>query len=855
MKRPITPGLAGLALTFLLTAAAAGREIDLGDVRITAPGDREGRSAITPWSGQWWPMSAGKLALGWNGTGNDFTYDPATKQYRRAATQKPAGDLSPFLKFDEWRRLVTGTDPGSALVELHGQGSFRHHVHGDEKERLDREGISYSWWGHCNGWCAAAILEKEPIGPVEARGVRFEVADLKGILSECHYGVESDFTGRRYDAPSAAVRESRETARRLLAALNGNQPAPVAEYVAWYEKAYSTTLSPTVRQSIRPSDFRSQLEYYETWCADRFDAAYADLAPHVFHQILESVIGQRRLSLVFDIDAGAEVWNHPAYAYTSSIERVRTFTEGNAQRTEWRARTVVTYATDGVSESILGVEGFTRTYTYTLITDAAGRPIGGEWTGASVDDHPDFAWLPTFNSAGADSSENPRMPWGQVTELLAADHLATTARAFDLEAQGVAASSRRAAGNTTTWEQPIAVQGDAALAVRVRAGQAVARVTYHEQRLNTSGAHPTVRRDPLVALGESTTTPRFEVTARLATGKRMILAYAYDAAGRLLGVDEVTLDVGAAPAPRPTDDVYEPNNTAATAARIAPGVYRDLVCNDDDWFSVVLTSPGSLSVTIDFRHAEGDLDLHVDGPSGRVGRSESTSDRERVEVASVPAGTYLIRVFGYQGARARYTLTVATTPAASTGPADDRFEPNNTRAAAAAIAPGSYPGLVCNDDDWFKVTLGAEATLEVRIAFRHAEGDLDMSVSNAAGTVLRSSTSSADGELIRLERQPAGDYFVRVYGYRGARAGYDLTVTVTPTATTVTPPPATTTTGTVTATALNVRRGPGTTFAIVTTLRQNAVVTILEERSGWLRVTWTGAPAGELWVSASFVRR
>src|SRR5687768_10517761 len=141
MKRTmITAGLAGALLAPLTHA----REIPLGDVRITAPGAREGRAAYTPWSGTWWPMADGELALGWNGTTADFTYDAATKKYVRAASNKAAHDVSPLLKYDAWRKLVTGVDPGSALIELHGQGGFRHHIYGDEKERLDREGISYS---------------------------------------------------------------------------------------------------------------------------------------------------------------------------------------------------------------------------------------------------------------------------------------------------------------------------------------------------------------------------------------------------------------------------------------------------------------------------------------------------------------------------------------------------------------------------------------------------------------------------------------------------------------------------------------------------------------------------------------
>ena len=48
---------------------------------------------------------------------------------------------------------------------------------------------------------------------------------------------------------------------------------------------------------------------------------------------------------------------------------------------KYSVETTVYYAHDGVSESILGVNQLDMDYTYDLITDAEGHPIGGEWTG------------------------------------------------------------------------------------------------------------------------------------------------------------------------------------------------------------------------------------------------------------------------------------------------------------------------------------------------------------------------------------------------------------------------------------------------------------------------------------------
>lgn len=62
--------------------------------------------------------------------------------------------------------------------------------------------------------------------------------------------------------------------------------------------------------------------------------------------------------------------------------------------------------------------------------------------------------------------------------------------------------------------------------------------------------------------------------------------------------------------------------------------------------------------------------------------------------------------------------------------------------------------------------------------------------------------------------------------------------------------------GTVTAASLNVRAGPGTSYAILTRVAAGTGLMILEERAGWLRVDWPGAPAApELWCSGSYVVR
>jgi hypothetical protein len=52
-----------------------------------------------------------------------------------------------------------------------------------------------TWYGHCNGWTAAAIRHAEPQQSVVRNGVVFTPADIKGLLAEIYMYTESEFLG------------------------------------------------------------------------------------------------------------------------------------------------------------------------------------------------------------------------------------------------------------------------------------------------------------------------------------------------------------------------------------------------------------------------------------------------------------------------------------------------------------------------------------------------------------------------------------------------------------------------------------------------------------------------------------
>ena len=115
---------------------------------------------------------------------------------------------------------------------------------------------------------------------------------------------------------------------------------------------------------------------------------------------------------------------------------------------------------------------------------------------------------------------------------------------------------------------------------------------------------------------------------------------------------------------------------------------------------------------------------------------------------------------------------------------DDYLEDNDSIATATAVdgssGPVIYSGLMALDDDYFAVDVCSGGTLDIAIDFRHAAGDLDLELLDAAGAVLLDSAGVTDREQVSWGPLSAvATLYVRVFGYGGATNTYDLSLTVT----------------------------------------------------------------------------
>jgi hypothetical protein len=103
--------------------------------------------------------------------------------------------------------------------------------------------------------------------------------------------------------------------------------------------------------------------------------------PEVFHLWLLNYIKDQGKAFVADLWAGEEVWSYPIYKYemTTSIS-------GGVES----VAVTVYFADDAVEPDYRGTQVRFNHYTYNLFLDGTGAITGGEWTEASIIDHPEL---------------------------------------------------------------------------------------------------------------------------------------------------------------------------------------------------------------------------------------------------------------------------------------------------------------------------------------------------------------------------------------------------------------------------------------------------------------------------------
>jgi hypothetical protein len=115
------------------------------------------------------------------------------------------------------------------------------------------------------------------------------------------------------------------------------------------------------------------------------------------------------------------------------------------------------------------------------------------------------------------------------------------------------------------------------------------------------------------------------------------------------------------------DDTFEENDSMAAASNLgtlaSSQTYNSLKMADtQDWYKFTMNGAGTTanSVSIAFTHASGDLDMRLYNSAGtEVGSSTGTGNSETISLNGMAAGTYYVKVYGYNGAlNPNYSMTI-----------------------------------------------------------------------------------------------------------------------------------------------------------------------------------------------------
>ena len=216
----------------------------------------------------------------------------------------------------------------------------------------------------------------------------------------------------------------------------------------------------------------------------------------------------------------------------------------------------------------------------------------------------------------------------------------------------------------------------------------------------------------------------------------------------------------------PGDDAFEENDDVASAAPLAEGAGVDaILCADDaDYFEIDAYEGCAVAAGLDFVHADGDLGLALlDAGGAELVAVDSGDDGETIEQLVEGAGPHFLAV---SGAPNSYHLAVdIACPDDLVCPDDDPLEDNDDRASATALQVGvPAEGIVCGEGefDYFAIDVEAGCMLSAELSFRHAAGNLNLRLEDAAGNGLEFASSATDDESIAVPVAATGAYYLRV---------------------------------------------------------------------------------------------
>ena len=449
--------------------AISNEDIEQGELEFAA------KEGYRPWAGNWWPLKSGKLVFGYlegeatlsglireDADAIKIQMDELSKEIRELRKEEGKEEevkskqeefstkqkelVESLVEF--YSGLLRDLDGGVIRIE---DGVMIKEAQGEEEgwsfdidslSPMDKFAVSEylagktypnpfyisaweilnsynpggeSWWGHCNGWAAAAILTHEPreervitAGETE---ITFSTADLKGLLTESHYSTLSIFYGERYNGEEDDISDL--------------TPAHFHKLITFYLKEQGVPFVFDTTASEAVWNFPVWEAYVIMETAEEQDDGTLNVNTATMDELaaLEVIDERTAWEIVTYRDENGAFQNMEELLY---IDGYKAETMSELLRTDVRTKilnvtTDLRFTTDGVDEDHIDTdidapEFFVENLSYTLELDEKGNIVGGIWEDETK--HPDFAWVPYLNPRHQTErgSENPYLVYERMLD-------------------------------------------------------------------------------------------------------------------------------------------------------------------------------------------------------------------------------------------------------------------------------------------------------------------------------------------------------------------------------------------------------------------------------------------------------
>ncbi len=436
----------------------------------------EGAVDRVNWAASYWPYYEDGINARWQGNDVLSPAEKYDKAFNNWTPDDGFMDLRPYDNWScEWDDAYYEALGPAARWTDRNKGNWTAHNgidddndgvedadecgYGDDK---DYDGVE-TWWGICHAWAPAAILEPEPQAAVERNGVRFDVSDLKALLIQQYDRSDAYMVGGRCNERELERDEDGRLTRSECRDLNagswhvivtnliGKDKRPfvierTTNYEVWnqpfsgyriteqreitLEEAHELLDVETVVSgntgvfvhSIEEESALAQaiLDFVNTATETELDDDAALMSDAVREIVAaRPILSLEQLDEVPQVGASAF---RSLQRYLETNDMVpRDASQGYAYSDATRF-VEVRMTTDWVTESHPSTEPMTArndryvrhdNYHYILELDDDGKIIGGEWLGSSIENHPDFVWLPVRARGG-----NPHLDIDVIREMI-----------------------------------------------------------------------------------------------------------------------------------------------------------------------------------------------------------------------------------------------------------------------------------------------------------------------------------------------------------------------------------------------------------------------------------------------------